>query len=535
MKLFDLKKFTAAVLLIVLLSAGLSPQAAAAQYCNLGSVYAGTELHMNIPSAVSLPAGTGVSAVNLPAGCEVTVESGEGFAMLYLTGTPMSAGKYSFDLEISSGDIINCSINILPGIPVYSGPYTTAAQLGGSASVSVSASAPDYGSVSCKWFVNSVASNSGGTPAGEGPECAVDTSKTGTLYYYCEITNTNNGFTTSVVTAAVPVTVERPGVSSLRITTPPKKLVYAVGDSFDPSGIVITVVYSNGASEEINTGFSVSPGLFTRAGAQTVELGFGGRTCYQQVTVNSGDETITGIGVVTLPDRTEYEAGDSLETAGLIIRVWSGTDYYDLASGFTCSPMQLNAAGKQTITVTYKEKTCTFTVDVKQKVSPRGLKISALPVRTQYTVGEDLDCTGMVVVYTDDGGSANVLNSGYICTPSRLTRAGTQEIIVSYNGTTDRFTVYVSEAAVTPAPTAAPAETPAPTAVPAPAATPGSHVIEHQAHETPGGRGLLVTVIVLAAVCLATLSVYVFIMNNGGPGETSRKLRELMKRLGNRK
>lgn len=47
-------------------------------------------------------------------------------------------------------------------------------------------------------------------------------------------------------TAEVPVTVNKESVVSLKITAPPTKLTYNLGDEFEPDGLEVTAVYDNG-------------------------------------------------------------------------------------------------------------------------------------------------------------------------------------------------------------------------------------------------------------------------------------------------
>lgn len=47
-------------------------------------------------------------------------------------------------------------------------------------------------------------------------------------------------------------------LSSITITAPPTKVSYAVGESFDPDGMVVTATYSNGATKAISD-YSYAP------------------------------------------------------------------------------------------------------------------------------------------------------------------------------------------------------------------------------------------------------------------------------------
>jgi len=58
--------------------------------------------------------------------------------------------------------------------------------------------------------------------------------------------------------AFIPISVTKPEVKSISLTTPPDKTQYKKGDVFDPTGMVISATYQNGKTEEIFD-YSFSP------------------------------------------------------------------------------------------------------------------------------------------------------------------------------------------------------------------------------------------------------------------------------------
>lgn len=158
--------------------------------------------------------------------------------------------------------------------------------------------------------------------------------------------------------------------------------------------------------------------------------------------------TLTGISVKTMPSKTIYNVGDTLNTANLVIRAtYSDGSTKDLTSGFTCSPTKLSTAGTQTITVSYGGKTTTFKVTVNNPVATlTGVSVKTLPSKTTYNVGEYLNTTGLVLKASYSDGSTKDITSGYTCSPSKLSTAGKQTITVTYNGKTATFSVTVNSA-----------------------------------------------------------------------------------------
>ena len=67
--------------------------------------------------------------------------------------------------------------------------------------------------------------------------------------------------------------IVRPVLTSISITTQPNKTTYAVGGSFDSTGMVVTATYDTGATKEV-TGFTFSPQTFSSAGTKTVTISY---------------------------------------------------------------------------------------------------------------------------------------------------------------------------------------------------------------------------------------------------------------------
>lgn len=76
---------------------------------------------------------------------------------------------------------------------------------------------------------------------------------------------------------------EEPTLQSIGVTTQPNKTEYFVGDTFDPTGMVVTAYYSNNTSETVND-YSYSPATMT-AGTTEVVISYQDKTCSVSVTV----------------------------------------------------------------------------------------------------------------------------------------------------------------------------------------------------------------------------------------------------------
>ena len=78
---------------------------------------------------------------------------------------------------------------------------------------------------------------------------------------------------------------------------------------------------------------------------------------------------VTAIQVKTLPKKTVYTEGDTLEAAGLVVQAVTKRGTSALTSDqYTLSPTLLETVGQQTITVTFGQLTATFTVTVREDI-----------------------------------------------------------------------------------------------------------------------------------------------------------------------
>lgn len=135
-------------------------------------------------------------------------------------------------------------------------------------------------------YVN-VTGGSGGTTASYTPPVT----SIGTMYYKCVVTNTGSSCGTTATSnyASFEVT---PVLTSISVQTAPTKTAYVEGETFDPTGLVITRTYSNSTSDTYtyadHTGeFSFSPTTATALTTSNtvVTITYGGQTVNQSINV----------------------------------------------------------------------------------------------------------------------------------------------------------------------------------------------------------------------------------------------------------
>lgn len=156
------------------------------------------------------------------------------------------------------------------------------------------------------------------------------------------------------------------------------------------------------------------------------------------------------IEVTTKPTKTSYLAGDSFNSAGMVVTASYGTGQAVLAtaevSGYSVSPSVLTD-GTTSVTITYSEggETCTTTLAVTVTHRLSAITVTTKPNKLTYEYGDTLATAGMIVTasYSD---SQTKTVTGYSCSPTTFSTIGNQVVTVSYteNGVTQTTTFNVT-------------------------------------------------------------------------------------------
>jgi hypothetical protein len=109
-------------------------------------------------------------------------------------------------------------------------------------------------------------------------------------------------------------------------------------------------------------------------------------------------------------------------------------------TSYTLSNPDMSTAGVKTVNVAYETQSTTFDIVVIEIIK---IEITALPTKVEYSKGDTLDTSGMLIstVWTD--GSKEVLTNGYTVSDLDSSEAGEKTITVTYQSFTAMFTVEV--------------------------------------------------------------------------------------------
>lgn len=249
---------------------------------------------------------------------------------------------------------------------------------------------------------------------------------------------------------------------SLAVTTPPTKTVYEAGDSFDKTGMVVTVTYDDASTREV-TNYNCSPVVLSindtyitisyREMMTTV-------TTTQPVTVKN---LLKKIQIITPPIETAYEIGDTIDLTGMVVHAFYSDGTSHEITNYTYSPHVVNSASDTEVTITYTEDGITKTAiqDITVGNTPNlvSIAVSTPPTKVIYKAGEYFDPSGMVVTATFDNGTTKTV-SGYTYSPTGTLQQDDSVITISYTKkgvtktTTQNITVvYLTSIAITNPPT----------------------------------------------------------------------------------
>lgn len=250
-----------------------------------------------------------------------------------------------------------------------------------------------------------------------------------------EVTATLDGHTASAVvevTGAMQYNVDLVITSSVAVTHAPTKTTYNVGETFDPTGLVVTATYADGTTEDVTDGCTFSPTVMaasTTAVTITYQRAGVTVTTTQAVTVLE----MSSISVKTAPNKTAYYIGESFDATGMVIEATMSNGTKKTVTGWTYTPTGALGLANTTITITYAEggvsKTCTQAITVSNYLS--SIAVTHAPTKTSYFTGETFNSAGMVVTATMADGSKKTV-TGYTCSPTTMA-ANTTAVTVSYS------------------------------------------------------------------------------------------------------
>ena len=165
------------------------------------------------------------------------------------------------------------------------------------------------------------------------------------------------------------------------------------------------------------------------------------------------DPALTGISIYKTPDITDYAVNSNLNLSGLIVTSTYSNGVTGIITDYTTDPANgsaLTEAGEKTVTVTYKNLTASFKINVLESLPSAEAEIKEInilqqPSKTVYTKDEALDLSGLIVTATYNNGVTGII-SDYTTDPengSALTETGSTKVTVTYKNLTASFKISI--------------------------------------------------------------------------------------------
>lgn len=173
------------------------------------------------------------------------------------------------------------------------------------------------------------------------------------------------------IKCTIPINVSNKSIQSLFISKFPDKMEYKEGEIFDPSGMVVRAYYNDNTTEEI-TNYTVTndPFILPTSVSQDVRVYITVGDYEQSFVVTVHPVDISMISVTTPPNKVSYNAGETFDPAGMVVKVTyvNGSTFVISDELYTIVNGTLTA-GDSVVTVDFRGKTTAISVSVSGDVT----------------------------------------------------------------------------------------------------------------------------------------------------------------------
>ena len=250
------------------------------------------------------------------------------------------------------------------------------------------------------------------------------------------ISSSNNQYTIDKVNSDITVTVkfEKCAVTGIAVKENPDRMIYEDGDAFEPDGMVITVTYEDGSTEDITTGYEYETDALTPDNNE-VTITYEDQETTLKVTVNKkqyvvsvtkkgegGDVTPLGDAFVTAGEDFEFSV-----TLNDKVKYKVDSITIERREGYT-ETLALSNDNKYTVTKVESD------VNVVVTFAERKLmRLDVTGIHDTYTVGDKIDLENVTVTAVYEGNvRADLSSNDYTITPITFNKDGTVEVKVKY-------------------------------------------------------------------------------------------------------
>ena len=167
----------------------------------------------------------------------------------------------------------------------------------------------------------------------------------------------------------IPITVGSAVAQSLTVTQNPQKLTYKEGEHFDPTGLELSVSYSDGTTAEVGA-YDYSPKGDLTKDVTKITITCEGLTAEIPITV---EEVDVRIAVTVNPTKVVYDEGESFDAAGMVVTKYdSGVQSELTAAEYTViggENLQVGSVVRVRLNASDEEITALVPVNVRKVVN----------------------------------------------------------------------------------------------------------------------------------------------------------------------
>ena len=231
-------------------------------------------------------------------------------------------------------------------------------------------------------------------------------------------------------------------IAGIKIT-PPKKLVYKIGEKIDlTGGKVAEITASGNIKTPVDMTLAMISGFNTNTeGPKTITVTYKGKKATFNITVI---DPLSDMQIITLPNKLNYKYGEKLDVTGGTIQITteSGEKQIINMTPEMVTGYNPNKIGQQTLKVTYEGITKEFIVTVEDYVTKLIVKA---PNKVEYEYGEELNLAGgsVSIIMASGAIEENVELTASMITGYNKQQEGLQTIKVEYKGLQGNFQVKV--------------------------------------------------------------------------------------------
>lgn len=214
-------------------------------------------------------------------------------------------------------------------------------------------------------------------------------------------------------------------LETLTITKQPNKTVYKSGESFDPTGMIVTAGYGYGLTSDV-TGYTVSPQILTDGVTEVTITYTEGRVTKTVMVPVTVEKVLVSIAITTNPSKMVYSYLEQFAPAGMVVTATFSDESSQAVEGYTYPDTIFSTLGQQQVQIEYTYEGVTKTASLNVTVNPIEVAVpvqNGLPVydgtaKTPSWTG--YDTVKMTMSEETNGVNAGtytvrfVLNYGYV-------------------------------------------------------------------------------------------------------------------------